>query len=341
MARNFINWSNKRGNSNNALEQRPHVTNLSNGTRYYSAVDAELYLGDQYITEITSIQWSVQQQAMPIYGYNSYTFDDVAVGARLVQGQFSVNFIKAGFVQKIQEHEKFSRMSRKLYGKDNKAESYFQEDFRKRLNTPLWDSGFDIVVGFGDHEGSVASVEAAEYKTYMVLDCCQITGSMIQLDYNGEPVQEVYTFIARDIKYSKATENEKDPSASNGTGTNDTVNRPAHYNYVATLDLTQKEGQLTVGTKEQSELKKATVTLLEDFTDATLKSPMHLSQTSSNMLVYSMSRDKTKALLKECKDKTVLKAEAVITYVGQTSTSSDKYGQATETVTLQIEVNKE
>lgn len=340
MARNYIDWSNKRGSSNQVLEQRPHVTNLSNGTRYYSAVDAELYLGDQYVTEITSIQWSVQQQAMPIYGYNSYTFDDIAVGARLVQGQFSVNFIKAGFIQKIQEHDKFSRMSRKLYGKDNKAKSYFQEEYRKRLNTPLWDSGFDIVVGFGDHSGSVDSVTAADYKTYMVLDCCQITGSMIQLDYNGEPIQEVYTFIARDIKYSKATESEKDPSAGNGTDPNDTINRPGKYNYIATLDLTKTEGLLTIGTKEQSQLKKATVTLLESFKDATLKSPMHLSASNSNVLVYSISRDKTKSLLKECKEKSTLKAEATITYVGQTSTSSDKNGQATEITTLQIEVNK-
>ena len=35
----------------------------------------------------------------------------------------------------------------------------------------------------------------------MILNCCQLTGCSQQLDYNGEPILETYTFIARDIKY--------------------------------------------------------------------------------------------------------------------------------------------
>ena len=46
---------------------------------------------------------------------------------------------------------------------------------------------------------------------------------MVQLDYNGVPVQEVYTFIARDIKHHTATSEEiAPPSAS----TNPEVIRP-------------------------------------------------------------------------------------------------------------------
>ena len=72
-----------------------------NYIRYFSSIDAEIYFGDVFIDEATQVTWQVQQNVQPIYGYNSYVYDDIAVGARLVNGSFTINFTKAGYMYEI------------------------------------------------------------------------------------------------------------------------------------------------------------------------------------------------------------------------------------------------
>lgn len=334
MARNYITWNNTRGNSSYKLEERPHVTNNVNGTkRYYSSVDAEIYFGNIFIDEVTSITWSIQQQAMPIFGYNSYTFDDVAVGSRLVQGQFAVNFTKAGYLKQLQEDSEFTRIARKLYGKDLKADSYFTQDYRRRLNMPVWDNGFDIVIGFGDQGKSTSSLENNMYQTYAILDCCQITGSMVQLDYNGEPVQEVYTFIARDIKYKKATEGELNPPNDNGTDKDYDVNRPTSYTYIGVLDLAN--GAIKITANEKANLNSAVVTVMDDVDDKSLKNPITLGLMPGGELSASLSKDKVKAFKTEINKNsmTQIKVKAQIKYLGVSSTSTE-HSLKTDNTTL-------
>ena len=57
---------------------------------YYSSTDTKIYFDDAEQTEIAFIQYDIQEQLKPIYGYNSRTFDDVVIGNRIVTGQFSV-----------------------------------------------------------------------------------------------------------------------------------------------------------------------------------------------------------------------------------------------------------
>lgn len=322
MARNYIDWSNKRGNSSNVLGERPHVTNSVNGTkRYYSSVDAEIYFGDLFIDEVTSIEWAVQQQAMPIYGYNSYCFDDMAVGTRLVQGQFAVNFTKAGFLHELQKNTSLPRIARKIYGQDNKVESYFTDDFRKRLNMPVWDGGFDIVVGFGDHSKSTSSLANTMYKTYLVLDCCQITGSMVQLDYNGIPVQEIYTFMARDIKYNTATESEKDPT--HGQVDNE-VTRPV-LETSKVFHVEAKKTTIKIKSLNKTVLQSANISITTPLEDQSLKVAIGMGTNSEGELVAVLDANKTLALTKEIEKNnlTKLKVRATIVYYDKTATSSN------------------
>ena len=114
MARDYFSWNSARNNGD-ILQERPSITTtIDNKKRYYSSIDAEIYFGGIFIDEVTNIAWSVQQQALPIYGYNSYCFDDVAVGARLINGQFTINFTEANYLQKIQDDGSLKRMARKL-----------------------------------------------------------------------------------------------------------------------------------------------------------------------------------------------------------------------------------
>lgn len=341
MARDYMNWNSSnpnRDSSVKSLGERPHVTNTVNGSkRYYSSVDAEIYFGDMFIDEVTEIQWAIQQQAMPIYGYNSYCFDDMALGSRLVQGQFAVNFTQAGFLTTIQKNKDLPRISRKLYGVDNKTESYFTDEFRQRLNMPVWDGGFDIVVGFGDHDKSNASLSNTMYSTYLVLDCCQITGSMVQLDYNGIPVQEIYTFMARDIKYNKATDTEKAPVTTPGN----TVDRP-ELDLIGVFDLTTDLCKVKILNKDKGKLQSARVNILTPLSNQSLKTVMELTSNEDGHLIANLNKDKTKALSSEITTKflEVIKCQCVISYYNGTSTSSNN-GIATHTQNIDFEIKLE
>lgn len=57
---------------------------------YYSSTDTKIYMDDIEQTEISYISYSLQEQLKPIYGYSSRTFDDIAVGNRIVTGVFKV-----------------------------------------------------------------------------------------------------------------------------------------------------------------------------------------------------------------------------------------------------------
>ena len=57
---------------------------------YYSGTDTKVYINNQQQTEISYISFSLNEQLKPIYGYASRTFDDMAVGNRIVTGVFKV-----------------------------------------------------------------------------------------------------------------------------------------------------------------------------------------------------------------------------------------------------------
>lgn len=58
---------------------------------YYSGTDTKVYLNDgNEPAEIAYISFSVNEQLKPIYGYASRTFDDMAVGSRIVTGIFKM-----------------------------------------------------------------------------------------------------------------------------------------------------------------------------------------------------------------------------------------------------------
>lgn len=57
---------------------------------YYCSTDTKILIDDIEQTEISYINYSLQEQLKPLYGYASNTFDDVAIGNRIVTGMFKV-----------------------------------------------------------------------------------------------------------------------------------------------------------------------------------------------------------------------------------------------------------
>lgn len=326
MARDYFSWNSARNNGD-MLQERPSITTtIDNKKRYYSSIDAEIYFGGIFIDEVTNIVWSVQQQALPIYGYNSYCFDDVAVGARLINGQFTINFTEANYLQKIQDDGSLKRMARKLYGKDDPVVSYFKDTLRQRLNKPIWDGGFDIVIGFGDQGKKMTNLNNTVYNTFTVLDCCQITGSTIQLDYSGVPVTETYTFIARDIKTNQTTSEEVDPSTV--TGSNGGEIDRSSLNVSGVVDLTGSKAIIKLLITDTVNLQSGTVLFTDNISDKALTSLISLSPNTrgdSSGLYTELDVDKTNRLKNIVKQNNYanLKASTSVVYYSKAPSSQN------------------
>lgn len=299
--RNYFSWYNTRGSTNQKLDNMPHITTITNGKkRYYSALDAEIYFGDIFVDEVTNIIWTIQQQTLPIYGYNSYTFDDVAVGSRIIQGQFTINFTTRNFLEKIQKDTAFKKIARRMYGKDNPVSTVYS-DYRQKLHLPKWDKGFDIVIGFGNNNRK----DDLLYSTFLVIGCVQVNGSTIQLDQQGKALTETYTFIARDVKDYMSGETEQDPTsfAKNFDSNEDfkTGEVIRGLKLSGTIDLSQNSNQLTIISDDVVSFNSGTVQFIDSFQNKILSQTINLNPDNNNKdLIANLSTSFISAFKKEC-----------------------------------------
>src|SRR5208337_853391 len=76
--------------------------------KYFTVTGARMYIGNIFIDELNSIQYALQDNAVPIYGYASRYIDAYAQGRSLVQGQFTINFVTEGYLYTVmQEYQRF------------------------------------------------------------------------------------------------------------------------------------------------------------------------------------------------------------------------------------------
>ncbi len=90
---------------------------------YYSSTDTKIYIDDEQQQEIAYISYSLQEQLKPLYGYNSRTFDDIAVGSRIVTGTLKVH------LNNPEQQTPLSVIEDHQYNEDNIAD--FIEDFNQ------------------------------------------------------------------------------------------------------------------------------------------------------------------------------------------------------------------
>lgn len=299
-AKNIYNWSSAR-NSEQRLRHRPHIVTSANNrnnlnTRYFSAVDADLYFGDQFIDEVVSIQWQVQQNVLPIFGYNSYTFDDLAVGNRIVNGQFAVNYIESNYLTKVMKAMK--KINRKMYGEDKPAISAFSDSDRQRRNTPIWDAGFDLLVGYGEKNKDA-------YEQVIILDCCQLTGCAQQLDSNGEPILEIYSFIARDMKFSEISSSNSDKPSSS------TKDEFVITDSIIAVDSNNKDLKIIYSCSEDVEVVGANVKL--NIQSNNFNTVLDLTVRKSAMS-YEFDSKKKQDIIDFCSQFNTEKVEGTLTY---------------------------
>lgn len=216
---------------------------------YYSGTDVRVYFGDVWVDEIVEVNFSLQEQVAPIYGYGSYTYDAAARGNRIVVGEFIVNFKEVGYLQMILDGlssdmnnknewfsleefksdvivsgknvgkhynlppetviENFNSLAEQLedsiWGKSNDLSAFTNErtkdsyfyGSRTKYNGLLKRHGFNVLITYGGacQDGRYSD----SFRTVQSIVGVQLTGLSQRVDPSGNPIQEVYSFIAKDI----------------------------------------------------------------------------------------------------------------------------------------------
>jgi hypothetical protein len=70
-----------------AVERREHNVFTE---EYFSGADVAIYIDGELIQNISSLSFQIQEQLKPLFGYASRTYDDIAVGNRIVVGTLRV-----------------------------------------------------------------------------------------------------------------------------------------------------------------------------------------------------------------------------------------------------------
>ena len=81
--------------------QRGTVEYTRFGTEYFSGANVSIYFGEVLVDKIFSLQFEMQEQIIPVYGYASYTFDAVARGQRIINGSFAIYFQEAAYLHQV------------------------------------------------------------------------------------------------------------------------------------------------------------------------------------------------------------------------------------------------
>lgn len=158
--------------------------------RYFSSLDAEIFIGGERILDIVRIDFSYEEKKMPYYGFNSFVPSKIFVGQKIVQGTFAINFTESGYIAKLLQKIDKSELANDfdMIGQACSAE-----------NAPLFGLQFDILVGYGGYN---VKNETSLNSTYLVLQGVCVNGYQQILDISGEPVMETYSFIAKTIKFN-------------------------------------------------------------------------------------------------------------------------------------------
>lgn len=76
--------------------------------KYFTTIAARIYIGNLFIDELNSIQYAMQDNAVPVYGYASRFVDAYGQGRSLVQGQLAINFVTEGYLFTVmQEYKRY------------------------------------------------------------------------------------------------------------------------------------------------------------------------------------------------------------------------------------------
>ena len=174
-------------------EKFTSVVNTAFGQRrYFSSIDTDVYFGDIHIDEMVAFDFIIEEKKLPIFGYNNFTPKRLLTGQKTIQGSFAINFTRTHNMAVI-----LSEVQDSLYANEYEETQFYCSDD----NQALFGKGFDITLSYGDHQG-----EGSYNSCIQTLVGCYITSYRQAFDTSGEPILDMYTFIAKDLLALKPAE---------------------------------------------------------------------------------------------------------------------------------------
>lgn len=205
------------------------VTKVGNTTkRYFSSLDAEIYFGGERILDIYNIEVSYEEQVLPMYGFNSFMPSKMFRGQKIIQGTFTINFTEVGYLVNLLNRIPESSIANKY----DKVGITCDEG-----NAPMFAKEFDILLGYGGYNNEEISYNA----TSQIVQGAHITSYKQVLDTSGEPILEMYSFIARNIKVATVKATEGDSSNNNTSDKNASGTDSQNFSYEVLITTNPKE----------------------------------------------------------------------------------------------------
>jgi hypothetical protein len=193
------------------------TVNTSFGTkRYFSSLDTEVYFGSEQIDEMVAIDFTVSEPKLPIYGYNSFYANRMISGRRTIQGTFAINFTNHLYLYNVLSKIEDSVL-KASYLPNGTEQSLDYESLLYRCegddstglgigNNAVFSKIFDITLSYGHGK----SDELRTYNgCYQTLVGVQIVEYRQALDTEGNPILDMYSFVAKDLMYATPGEGEE------------------------------------------------------------------------------------------------------------------------------------
>jgi endonuclease YncB( thermonuclease family) len=197
----------------------PEERNLAQDayTGYFTSAQTKMYIDELFIDELVSIEWGIQENVVPVFGYSSKLADAYAEGRSMIQGQIMLNYTAPWYLgvalQGLRKYteglgEMDSNVVQLAYlmfqGKTPANPGDFTREqlaAAKRLSaeksTEIYGNArtpavykripFNITLQFGESRGN-----------RRVLRDCKLTSYNQVVDQSGNPVFESYGFVGRD-----------------------------------------------------------------------------------------------------------------------------------------------
>jgi hypothetical protein len=201
----------------------------------------------------------------------------------------------------------------------------------------MWDKGFDIVIGFGEGVTDMSNLSGT-YSTFLVLNCVQLTGSQIQLDFNGDPIGEVYSFTARDIKEAISDATAADPSSVNSETLDVSTDTGSNLNLTGIIDLTKSSAQVIVSSTNNITFTAGTYQITDTLSNSSLKA-INGFTVEDKKLIKSLSNSELSSYKTEFASKDSVKVVVKSQYTVNSS-SANKGESASDQRTINFTIKK-
>lgn len=181
------------------MNDRTYFTSVVNTTsgaakRYFSNVESEIYFGDKEMTDLYQFEFAVNEKVLPIYGYNCYYATEIVSGQRIINGQFVVNYTDSKLIQSV-----LSSIDDSVYNQIG-TEKYVPGG---SAHNAIYDKSFDIMIGYGYYDIKDKETYNATAQTIIG---AKINDMNKVIDTTGQPILEVFSFIAKDFIEENITE---------------------------------------------------------------------------------------------------------------------------------------